>query len=341
MLLSSSLTACDNSDKTRSKSARSAHLVESVAASYQPVSIERTIAGTLQAIREVRIINQTPGLLIELPVYPGDKVETSQLLAKLDDNRLQAEHLKATASLNQAKLDLRRLQDLAPRKLASESEIAQAKTQTDIASAELQLKQTELAHTRITAPISGVISQREVEPGDVLPLHTHILSLLDTSSLKAEIHISELLLPLISDGSEVDIRIDALGDTPYKGIITRIYPSIDKITRKGTLEIELKPLPEGARAGQLCRVTIYTAEKKRLMIPYESVRHDKQGAYVYSIDNNIAKRTNITTGVQNAEQIEVLQGLKDQQPIIHRGFFGLKDNTTVKVVTPSQTAGDE
>ncbi len=340
LLLGFLLTACNDSDKARSKSKKSAHIVESVAASYQAVSIERTIAGTLQAIREVRIISQTKGLLTELPVYPGDKVSKSQLLAKLDDSRLQAELLKAKASLNQAKLDLRRLKDLAPRQLASESEIAQAKTQKDIAAAELQLKQTELAYTRVIAPITGVISKRLVEPGDALPVHTHILSLLDTSHLKAEIHISELLLPLISTGNDVDITIDALGDSVFKGRIARIYPSIDKVTRKGTIEVVLDPVPEGALAGQLCRVTIYTAKKQRLMIPYEAVRHDKQGAYVFTIDNNVAKRTNITTGIQVDEQVEVLQGLTDQQAIIHRGFFGLKNNTAVNVVNSSQNTGN-
>ncbi len=325
------LMGCDGEDAKRKRSAK-AHLVETTQASYQTMAIERTLPGTLQAQREVRIINQTEGLLTELFVYPGDMVEVGTTLATLDEALLKAELIKAQASRNQAQIDLKRLKDLAPRKLASESEIAQAQTQLDIARAEVKLKQAELAHTRITSPIDAVVSERHVESGDVLPRHTHILSLLDTSALKLEIHLSELLLPLVSIGNPVDIRIDALPGQVYTGSITRIFPSIDRNTRKGTIEISLSPVPEGALPGQLSRVTIKAASQTRLMIPYDAVRHDKQGSYVYSVKDGKALRSYITTGIQQDELIEVIDGLDENQRIVSKGFFGLKDGMTLKYV---------
>lgn len=335
-----SLTACDSgSDKPKRE--RPAHLVETVAASYQDISASRTLPGTLQAIREIQIINQAPGLLLKLPVYPGDKVTKGQTLAQLDDTLLKAEKQKAQATLNQAKVDLRRLKDLAPRKLASESEIAQAQTRKDIAYSELQLKQTEFKHTHITAPIDGFISARMAEPGDVMPLHSPLLSLIDTSSLKAEIHLSELLLPLIETGNTVEITIDALGNQTFKGQIKRIHPSIDKNTRRGTIEINLHPVPKDARAGQLCRVTIQTKSKSRLMIPYDTIRFDKQGAYVYILNTEHAQRVNITIGLQQEQLVEVLSGITPQQEIISKGFFGLKDKMKVKKVKPDSTENSQ
>ncbi len=328
------LTACEDGDKGASKRKKTAHLVETVKASYQNISIKRTITGTLQPVREVRIINQTEGLLTDLPVFPGDIVKQGQTLAQLDDARLKAELQKARASLEQAKLDLHRLQELAPKKMASESEIAQAKTQLDIATAELQLKQTEFTHTRITAPMDGTISERLVEPGDVIPLYTHILSIIDTSTLKAEINLSELLLPAIKTGNSVNISIDALGKQTFSGSIARIYPSIDKNTRKGIIEITLNPVPAGALPGQLCRVTIATASTARLMIPYDAVRHDKKGSFVYAVINNQAIRVNISLGIQQGELVEVVNGLEDQQTIISKGFFGLKEKMDVKTASP-------
>lgn len=325
------LTACDSGSE-KPKRERPAHLVETVLASYQDISASRTLPGTLQAIREIQIINQAPGLLLELPVYPGDKVITGQTLAQLDDTLLKAEKQKALATLNQAKVDLRRLKDLAPRKLASESEIAQAQTRKDIAYSELQLKQTEFKHTHITAPIDGFISARMAEPGDVMPLHSPLLSLIDTTSLKAEINLSELLLPLIEIGNTVEISIDALGNQTFNGQIKRIYPSIDKNTRRGTIEIILHPVPKDARAGQLCRVTIHTKSKSRLMIPYDTIRFDKQGAYVYILNNDVTQRVNITIGLQQEQLVEVLDGINAQQEVISKGFFGLKDKMKVKKV---------
>lgn len=307
--------------------------METVQATLQNSSVQQTISGTLQPIRSVRIINQVPGLLTSLPVYPGDIVKQGQTLVKLDDKILISELRKAQATLKQTKVDYRRLQDLAPRKLASESEVAQAQTLSEISAADLNLKQTEFNHSTIKAPISGVISHRLAEPGDVIPLHTHLLTLIDTSSLKAEIQLSELLLPLISMGNRVEVTIDALGNQRFNGTIKRIYPVIDKDTRRGTIEIVLNPVPEGALAGQFCRVSIATQSKSRLMIPYDTVRHDKQGAFVFTIKDGKAMRTNITTGIQQADFIEVLEGLTDQQAIISKGLFGIKDNMKVKLVT--------
>ena len=335
------LTACSDSGNGNSGRKKPQHLVETVISGYQDVSVSRTLPGTLQAIREVRIINQIQGLLVNLPVYPGDIVKTGDTLAQLEDTLAKTELQKAQANLSQTKVDLRRLKDLAPRKLASESDVAQAQTRKDIAVSEKQLKETEFKHTHIRSPIDGVISQRLVEPGDVIPLHSHLLTLIDTSSLKAEIHLSELLLPLIDIGNQVDISIDALGEKNFAGTIKRIYPSIDKNTRRGTIEIILNPVPQGALAGQLCRVSIHTLSKKRLMIPYDTVRHDKQGAYVYALKDNKAQRVNITTGIQQDGSIEVLDGLTDQEEIISKGFFGLKDQLAVKKISVKTTTANQ
>jgi len=332
ILLSTSilLTSCGDSDTAKAKRSSPLQLVETVLATQQDVAISRTLSGTLQAIREVNITNQAQGVLTELPVYPGDKVEIGSTLAKLDDALTSAEVQKAQATLKQAEVDLRRLKNLAPRKLASDSEIASAKTQKDIAAAELLLKQTELSYTHIKSPINGFVSERLAESGDVLSSHSHILSLIDTSSLKAEINLSELLLPLIEVSNPVTIKIDALGSPLFTGEIKRIYPTIDKATRRGTIEIIMSPVPEGARPGQLCRVTIETQKKSRLMIPYDAVRHDKDGTFVFAYLNDQAVRTAIRTGIQQGNLIEVLDGLSDQQRIITKGFFGLKNKMKVK-----------
>ncbi len=329
--------SCSDNNAPRSARKPSPHLVETISAKQQSLSVTQTLSGTLQAIRSIRIINQVPGLLTSLPVYPGDKVQQGQLLVQIDDGILKAEVEKAQATVDQTKVDYRRLKDLAPRKLASESEVAQAKTTHAIAQSDLRLKQTELHHSRILAPIAGIISQRLAEPGDVIPLHSHLLTLIDTSSLKAEIKLSELLLPLINKGNPVDITIDALGKQTFKGKIKRIFPVINNETRRGTIEVILNPVPEGALAGQFCRVKVYTQKQSRLMLNNNAVRHDKQGAFVYVLKESKAQRVNIITGIQQNELIEVLDGLDETQQIISKGFLGLKDGMPVKLIATTES----
>ncbi|MCW9012435.1 MAG: efflux RND transporter periplasmic adaptor subunit [Gammaproteobacteria bacterium] len=333
-----SLLACTEDQSKPKKRPKDPHLVETGIARIKPVSISKTLPGTLETVRSIKIFNQEEGLLIRLPHYEGDIVKKGDLLAKLDDALIKADFNKARASLKQYQLDLKRLKDLVPRKLASDDEVAKAQTAVDIAQAELNQNQARFTRTQIYAPLNGTISERLAEPGDVIPIHSHLLTLIDTSSLKARVHVSELLLPLIQLGDEVAIKIDALAEAsdsennkPYRGRITRLHPTIDTITRSGTIEIKLDPVPPGALPGQLCRITLKTQNRNRLMIPFDAVRHNIQGAYVYVVENNRAVQQAIHTGLENRNEIEVLEGLKENDIVVVKGFFGLKNDMVIKI----------
>ena len=333
------LFACSDDTTTAKKRKKTPHLVETAQANIKPISITKTLPGTLETIRSIKIFNQEEGLLIRLPYYEGDPVKKGDLLARLDDALVEADLNKARASLKQAELDLKRLKDLVPRRLASEDEIAKAKTAVDIAQSELDQNQARFIRTKILAPIDGIISERHAEPGDVVPVHSHLLTLIDTSGLKAKVHVSELLLPLINQGDTVDITIDALNqaaDTPeekarFKGRITRVHPTIDPATRKGVIEIELDPVPEDALPGQLCRITLKTQNRNRLMVPFDSVRHDNRGAYVFQVKDGKAIQVFVNTGLENESEVEIIEGLKESDSVVIKGFFGLKHKAEVSV----------
>ena len=74
------------------------------------------------------------------------------------------------------------------------------------------------------------------------------------------------------------------------------------------------------------------------MIDYDAVRYDKQGSYVYLVNNNQAIRTAITPGLQLGKQVEILDGLKAEQRIVSNGFFGLKDRAQIKDVNSDTPA---
>jgi len=324
-------SSCSDESSSRKKRTAPAHQVETASVAYKQLSIEKTLPGTLEAIRKVQIFNQQQGLLTALNFREGDQVKQGDVLATLDDALIQADLNKALAVFKQSKLDLKRLNNLAKRKLASDDEAAKAQTALDIAQAELKLNKIKLSHTKITAPFAGIISQRLTEPGNVIALHSNILNLIDSSSLTARLYISELLLPLIQQDDQVKIKIDALGDQMFNGKVIRIHPTIDADTRRGVIEISLTPIPAGAAPGQLARITLKTTSKTRLMIPFDAVRHDNTGAYVYRIENNKARRIYIRTGIQNQREIEILEGLNENDNVVILGFLGLKNDKPVTV----------
>jgi len=301
-------------------------------------SHERT--GSLRTRRIVRIYNQEEGRITRLPLFEGDRVEQGQLLVSLDDQLLKAELAKTRATARQARQDLQRISDLAKRQMASQDELTRAQTALDVAVAEQQLLEVRLTYTQIHAPFAGVISARSRDPGDVVPRHSHILTLSDPSSLVIELRVSELLLPHLALGDPTEVRIDALGGRAFAGRVLRIHPDVDNQTRLGVVEVVLAPVPEGARAGQFARVTLTSAAVERILIPFTALLRDRGGEYVYLMDGEgKARRQPVRSGIRIADRVEIREGLKPGQRVITKGFLGLQEG---KAVTPvNQPAAPE
>jgi membrane fusion protein (multidrug efflux system) len=324
------VSGCDKTDTAKAKKSAK-HYVEVVKVTRQPIATKRIVTGTLESLHSVRIFNEEEGKISKLPFYPGDRVEEGQELVQLDDTIIQAELDKAQASYQQAKLDLKRLKQLMPRKLASEDQVARAETALQQARAEQNLLKTRIERTRMYAPFTGLISERHKEPGDVVPVHSHVLTLIDPAELIARLYISEILLANIKPGMSVQLRIDALGDTQYTAKVTRVYPTINPATRQGVFEIKLDPIPEGAVPGQLCRVTVDAQTQPLRAVPLNAVRHDANGEFVYGVKDGKAYRTKVTTGIQIGNYLEITEGLQDNDVIVRKGFLGLRNKKDVTI----------
>ncbi len=342
--LALSLIACDRftsqdnkelSGNSNKRSKRPAHAVEVIKVSRQPIRIKRTLTGTLEAPRTVHIHSELSGRIIKLPFYEGDKVKQGAMLAQLDDALLRVGLAKVVASRKQAQVDLKRLQKLVPSKLATEDELARARTTVELAEAEESLQRTLLSRTVIQAPFSGLISARLKEPSDVVSINEHMLTLFDPDIMTAAVQVPEQLHSRVAIGDAVKVRIDSLGDRSFSAKILRIHPVVDAQTRQGTVEIRLNPVPGSARPGQLCRVTLETAETPRLLIPLSALQFDGRGSFVYFLsEDSKAMHRPVTIGLQIGESIEIIDGVNDGDQIVSRGFLGLKSGKTVRVVEP-------
>jgi len=334
------LVGCDQTQRAASRTPTPTP-VEVATVSRSPLIAHRILTGSLQAVTTVHIFNEEEGRIVELPFYEGDAIEQDAILARIDDRLIQAELNKAEATLKQAKVDVKRLDSLYRKKLASEDELARARTALELARAEVSLLQTRMAHTRIKAPFSGIISERLKETGDVVPVHSHILTVFDPAQIKIVIPVSELLLSNINTGDTVKVRIDALGEQQYPATVKRIFPTIDPQTRKGMMEVQFATIPEGARPGQLCRVTVDTQTTPRRNVPFAAIRHDSQGEFVYRLTpDNTVKSVRVQTGILLGNQMEILEGLEIDERVVVKGFIGLRDDKKVVPVNTKPAAVD-
>ena len=325
----------DDTGKTGARNKRAApdHLVTVFTAERRPVAAFHERPGSLRFRRLVRIHSQEEGRITELEVFEGDPVAEGDLLVRLEDNLLRALLDKAKATKQQKELDLQRQESLRKKRAVSEDELAQARTALAVAGAEERLLQTRLAFTGIHAPFSGVVTERLVEPGDFVAKNSHLLTLADPGSLVAEVYASELVLPQVRLGDPVRLRIDALGDDRFDGSILRIHPALSQTSRQAVVEVAMAPIPDGARAGQFVRANLGTAAVNRLLVPFRAVRRDREGEFLWLLtDGNEAERRPVRTGLRITNRIEILQGLEPGERVVTRGFLGLAQGKTVRIV---------
>ena len=331
------LASCDSKSDHSGKRKSQAHLVKIVTLQRAPLKSSRMVTGSLEASKTVQIHNEEQGRITRLPVYPGDRVKKADIILELDNTIIKAELDKAVAAHKQAQLDYKRILKLKPRNLA-EDEVTRAATAVELTRAELALQQARLNRTTIKAPFTGLISERLKEPGDIVPLHSHILTVYDPGSLIAKINVSEIILHSIKINGQVNLSVDALGDTAINGTISRIHPVINSSTRQGIVEVKLNNTPDGAYPGQLARVKIEGQTKPLPYLPLHTVRHDTRGEYVFRINKeNKAEYVSIKTGIQLGEQIEIISGLAEGDRIVSKGFLKLRNKTLVTISTTQKT----
>ena len=312
------------------------HLVTLYTAERAPVAARHEHPGSLRFRRLVRIHSQEEGRITELEVFEGDPVAQGNLLVRLEDDLLRAQLDKARATKRQKQLDLRRQEGLQSRRAVSEDELAQARTALTVAQAEERLLETRLAFTRIRAPFAGVITERQVEPGDFVTKNSHLLTLADPASLVAEVYASELILPRLEPGDPVELRIDALGPERFEGRILRIHPALVRTSRQTVVEVAMDPIPAGARAGQFVRATLGIGAVYRLSVPFRAVRRDREGEFLWLLgDGNKVERRPVRTGLRITDCIEITEGLEPGERVVTRGFLGLAEGKLVQVVAGS------
>ena len=338
------LPACDSPQEKPGHSHRTSqalHHVEVASVENKAVSHTQTVSGTLEAVTKIRLYNEEGARIIRLPYHEGDEVKKGTLLIQLDNALLKTDAAKALANKEQAKLDLSRLKKLLPKKIATEEDVAKAQTELDLAVAEEKRQLIRLRRTKIKAPIDGLITKRFYEPGDMLAAQSHILIIIDPTRLRLKVSLAERWLPLVKKEQPVTLHIDALGDKKIVAKISRIHPTINTRTHKGTVEILLDPAPRFATVGQFTRVEINLSANNRLIIPVHTIHYEPEGAYVFRIikddsNNTIAEKVFIEQGQQFGESAEILSGLTAGDIIVSRGQLGLRDQKKV-VIDNTQT----
>ena len=306
------------------------------------VSQQREATGQVVSLRRSAVATQEAGLVLELDLEQGESVERGQVIARLDDSRASLEvdrwHARIEADkalldqrraeLARAERDFARIQQLAERASAGESEMYQASTQVQSqkaqaaeAEANLRVSQSELALAQrrledmvIRAPFDGRVISKQTEAGQWVSQGSSIVTIVSLKELEARADIPERSVgALQSGGGEIEVFVPALGKR-LPGRLIEIVPEADSLSRLFPIRISVED-PEGRlRPGMSLTAIVPTGESgPALTISEDAILRNAAGEFVYFDAGGTAQVAPITRLFSTGGRIAV------RSPVLRAG----------------------
>jgi multidrug efflux pump subunit AcrA (membrane-fusion protein) len=297
---------------------------------------DREYALRLEKLQATRM-KYLSDLFLEKQFAAAEKEVSPATLEKL--NKTQAEFDKATAGFQKglvAQADLERAQKAyelalieAGRKRDEIMASSKNLTQTEI---DVKISEMELAKTKIRAPFAGVISDIKISPREHLDAGREICTVVDISRVKVKAKVLESEIGKMKVGREVDLRFSAYPGKTVKGVVDAVSPVVNTEDRTCTVYIGVRNPAEEIKPGMHAEVEIaadiFTG---RLLVPQASILTRGGRRLVFVVEGGLAKWRYVEIGVENEKFAEILDGVKDGEPVIVEGHFTLAHDAKVSV----------
>ena len=328
------LTACDVGEAKISsedeQAAATPLAVEVVSPTKSDIYATYHTTTNIAADAEAPVLARVAGEVVGIFVEEGDRVSKGEIIARLDGDRLRLQMLQAKANLEKVSKEYQRFVRLHEKGLVSASAYEGLKFDMDALEAAYELQRLDYEYTTIRAPISGVVSARDVKIGQHVDVNETTFRITDTSSLVAYLRIPQTELEKFSAGQHANVRVDAMPGQTFDATIARISPTID--IRSGTFRATAYiDNEDGLLApGMFGRFDIaYEQHTDALIIPTAALVQEDNQTVVYVVEDGAAVRRIIQTGIQSGENIEVLSGLTEHEQIVVTGQGSLRDGSRV------------
>ena len=303
------------------------------------------VNGQVAAITAVSVRSAVSGSLQGTMAAEGDKVSAGALLARVDSTQQQAVLRQAQSALDQGLLvqtqagaDYARLRDLADVTTRSALETAQttlasAGQTVETLRAQLEQAQIQLDRYQITAPISGTITERNVDPGQYIDPSTTLFTLSDLSSLVIETNVDEAYATQITQGQSATLQRVGTTET-LPGKVSFVAPRVDTAT--GGLKVKITPdTLMAAPVGLTVTANIVVEEEpKALTIPRAAMI---TGPAVYLLKSGKAVKTAVEVIDWPATRLIVTKGLSVGDVLIANAT-GITEGEAVKASTAVKPA---
>jgi membrane fusion protein, multidrug efflux system len=301
-----------------------------------------TLPGGIRANQQATLYAKVAGYLKTLSVDKGDRVQAGQSLGEIEVPELLADLAKYKAEAKVADTDFQRI--TAAQKKSSDlvtlQSVDEAKGRLDIANANLERTETLLRYARITAPFSGIVTARFVDPGAFIASATSgsaaqtaaIVTIADFNTVRVQVSLPEVEASLVKVGQPVKLSVEGLAGKGFDAKVSRLSYALDEATKTMLVEADLPNSDLALRPGMYATVKVgIEKHADALLIPFEALVMEKANAFAFTAASGKVKKMPLKIGFNDGTKVEVLSGIAENDTVILVGKAPLVDGAAINV----------
>jgi membrane fusion protein (multidrug efflux system) len=308
----------------------------------RPSRFDHTIQvqGTVESDNNILIPAQSGGVVKKIYVSEGQKVQKGQVLAALDGAIYERSIAELKTNLELVTTIFERQQRLWDKKIGSEVQYLQAKTNKDALEKKLATVEEQFRLTKIISPINGTVDQILWREGEAAAPGMGAIRVVDVSDLKISAVLSEKYIGMIEKGDSVWVELPSNG-RKFNAKLTAVSQVIDAKNRTFPVEIDLPAGMKDIMPNTIAVLTItdYT-NGKALTVPVNVIQRTGESLFLFAAVQKaggeggwVAEKREVETGYRGADRVEILHGLSPEEHVVVFGFQDLADGQTVKIAT--------
>ena len=295
------------------------------------------IQGSVDTKENIIIQPEYSGTLTSLTVKAGQKVAKGQILGRVDDAGMSQQLASAENQYALAKTTFERQKNLWDKKIGSEIQYLQAKTNYEAQMKAVAQMKAQVAKTVVRAPFSGIIDEVITDKGQVVGPGQQLMRIVNLSDMYVSANIPESFIGKIKVGAIVDVQIKSIGKT-YQGRVRQVGNYINPNNRNFSIEVAVPNKDNLLRPNQVAVLKIEDYKKPNaILVPESIVTENAAGEkIIYTVDTSSkepkAVKKTITIGLTSGSNVEVKSGLNKGETIIIEGARSIQNGDQVEIL---------
>lgn len=321
------LTACSGEkEKAVVEEEEKAQTVEVSTAELREVAQISEYSGTVEAEAVNNIAPQSSARIKKVFVEVGDHVRAGQQLAEMDAMNLDQLRMQ----MENDELEFNRVDELYKIGGVSKAQWDAKKLILDKTKRSLE---NLLENTRLISPISGVVTQRNYDSGDMYSSSKPLYVVEQIHPVKLKINVSESLFTKVKKGMDVKFKLDVYGDEEFDAKVSIIYPTINPETRTFVVELTIANNDERVRPGMFARVTLTSETVSRVVVKDRAILKllGSGDRYVFVVKDGKVEYHKVELGQRMDDEYEIISGISAGDVVAVSGHTRLKDGDTVEI----------